>query len=793
MVEVRKGVDWYDAGYTDIVSVIPPDASLLPRSKLSPDARGKAPGLRYGSGLWGGYAWQTARLSRDEVARVDATGANIGLRAARFPAIDIDVTDPALAQRIAAVVEAQLGATRYRVGLPPKRLYPFHLSGPEFSRIRVEIREAEKRHLVEVLGRGQQYVVGGTHPSGRAYEWSGPLLPASQLPELTRELAEVICAEIASVCRQLGYIAEVMSVLQSEPPSDVELRAPSAEELRFVVERLPNTLTSHPSREDYIRVAAAIKAAGGDFDLFFAWASKWPGRDGKKNTPEQCRRDWDSLHSPYKVGWEWLLDQARAHGVNTAQVEFAALDEAAAVEEARVAFPNSTAFCSVREPVSAYADLWLADRFVRKVSTLLRFIVESKSWLVWNGATWIEDKQFAVDGILNNFLVDKAAELLRLAKAEADEKKAKALVNTARQLQSAPQINRIKDLVQKDARLAVRLERLDQYPLLLNTPDGAVDLRTGERLPADPCKLLTHNTLCPVDFAPPEKWLKFLRDVTRGDEEFQRFLQKMAGYIATGLTNEQVIFFVWGTGGNGKSVFVHTLQKALGSYASSVGIDVLLERSYGHPVEMAVLRGQRLAVVNETPSSRQWNEARLKLFAGGDIVSARFLYGAPFSFPLTSRLVIVGNAKPVLSDVDEAVRRRLRLVPFVFRPPEPNPRLMEELHEELPRILGWIVRGAVMWANEGLGVPLVVQEESTEYVDSADMIGSWLLAVRRDPEGRERTVDLYEHYRDWCISEGEIPVNIRRFSSLLQNRGLHKRRNGKGQFVFEGLRLPGKE
>jgi putative DNA primase/helicase len=791
MVEIRTGLEWFDAGYTDLVSVIPPDAGLLPRSKIPAEARGKSPGLRYSSGLWGGYAWQSYQLNRDEVARVDATGANIGLRAERFPAIDIDVLDPKLAELVASIIESNTGSRWYRIGLPPKRLYPFRLEGEPFGRMRLEIRSGEKRYMVEVLGRGQQYVVGGRHPAGTNYSWSGPLVPANELPVLSEEKAKEILQKISAFLSSSGYIVDLVAL---SPPSsaaqDEDLLAPSEQELAELVKMIPNTLESHPSREDYIRMAAAIKAAGGSFEIFWEWASRWPGRDGKYNTEAVAKKDWDSLRPPFRVGWEWLLDQARLHGVNTAQFEFAALEEARAVEEARLNFPNSAAVCVVREPTVPYSEMWLADRFVRSALTLIRRVPEAKMWLFWNGSSWVEDKASMVPNLLRNFFVGCAAELHRKIQAEPDDKKRNALLKIVKGLESLREFNAVMSFVEADTRLLVPASRLDAFPELLNTPSGPVNLITGERMPPSPDRMLTHATRTPVDFAPPERWLAFLRDVTNGDEQFQSYLQRVAGYAATGFTREQSLFFLWGTGGNGKSVFVNTIQRVLGSYASTVPIEVLLERHYSsHPVELAVLRGQRLAVVNETPSNRTWNEARLKLFAGGDMITARYMYGSPFTFELTAKLFVVGNAKPVLSDIDEAIRRRLRMLPFTFRPANPNPRLAEELVEEYPRILGWIVRGAASWFAEGLGKPAVVEAESEEYISSNDPIGGWLATVTRDASAQERTTDLYESYRDWCISEGENPVTIKRFSILLQNRGFHKKRNAQGQFVFEGISL----
>ena len=788
MVEVNKAIVWYDAGYKDIVSVIPPNVGLIPRSKIAKESLGKTPGLRFSSGLWGGYAWREYTFSRSEVEKLDATGANVGLKATRFPAIDLDITDEKLVDIVATLLETR-GFSWYRVGRPPKRLYPAKLEGEPFHKMQLTIKRGDERYLVEILGDGQQYVVAGRHPSGYSYSWSGSVVSADKLPVLSASSAKKLLEDIANILHQRGYTTELsFGVIASIPQAD--LLAPSVEDLSTLVSRIPNTLTSHPTRDDYIKMAAAIKASGGNFDIFWEWASRWPGRDGKINTREIALKDWESLKPPYKLGWDWLLDQARIAKINTAVFEFSAIEEARAVEEARVSFPNAGIIASLRDVPVTYSDLWIADKFVRSILTICRRVNEAKTWLVWTGFSWQEDKGNFVHSMARNFLCGLSDEVLRMAEKTADEKVSKALKNLAKQLVSAQTFNMVVDFATKDSRIIVPVSALDREKDLLNTPAGPVNLRTGEREAPNPSLLLTKTTACPVDFATPKNWIKFLREVTKNDEQYIEYLQKMCGYIATGWTDEQAVFFIWGTGGNGKSVFARTLQHVLGDYGSTISLDVLLEKHFSsHPVELAILRGQRLAVVNETPSNKGWNEARLKLFAGGDVISARRLYGDPFTFEMTARLLIVGNAKPVLSDVDEAVRRRLHLIPFSFKPSQPDPHLQEKLFGEAPRILGWIVKGAAKWYAERLGKPVAVMEESEEYLDSNDSIGAWLTTVNRKEGGKSRTVDLYENYREWCIAEGENPASVKRFSILLQNRGFKKKRNSAGQFEFEGLEV----
>jgi phage/plasmid-associated DNA primase len=67
--------------------------------------------------------------------------------------------------------------------------------------------------------------------------------------------------------------------------------------------------------------------------------------------------------------------------------------------------------------------------------------------------------------------------------------------------------------------------------------------------------------------------LKFLYDCSGGDVELIRFLQQWCGYCLTGDTREHALIFVYGGGGNGKSVFMNTVSGLLGDYATVAAMD----------------------------------------------------------------------------------------------------------------------------------------------------------------------------------------------------------------------------
>jgi putative DNA primase/helicase len=105
-------------------------------------------------------------------------------------------------------------------------------------------------------------------------------------------------------------------------------------------------------------------------------------------------------------------------------------------------------------------------------------------------------------------------------------------------------------------------------------PAGTVDLRTGRLRAAQRGDNITRLTaVAPAALAECPTWLGFLEDATQADAGLVRFLRQIAGYCLTGDTREHALFFIYGPGGNGKSVFLNTLNGILADYAETAVMD----------------------------------------------------------------------------------------------------------------------------------------------------------------------------------------------------------------------------
>jgi putative DNA primase/helicase len=402
----------------------------------------------------------------------------------------------------------------------------------------------------------------------------------------------------------------------------------------------------------------------------------------------------------------------------------------------------------------------IALAFAAKYRTALRYCHHTGAWFQWKGSIWRREET----RIAFNWARQVCREIAR------DAGKAKAALSRA---STAAAVERF---AQADRAFAVTSEIWDTDPWLLGTPSGTVDLRTGILRPAMATDYITKATAvtpgkpgdCPV-------WLAFLRQATGDDKEFVRFLKQWCGYSLTGITREHSLLFVYGPGGNGKSVLLNTVSGILGGYACTAAMDTFVSSSGDrHPADLAMLRGARLVTATETEEGRAWAESRIKQLTGGDAVSARFMRQDFFTFTPQFKLVIAGNHKPTLRNVDEAARRRFNIGPFLHTPLQPDRQLEAKLQAEGPGILAWMIEGCLDWQCNGLVRPKVVVDATADYFDAQDIIGRWL-AERciLDPQLQEKPGRLSADCRAWAAENGETPPTPPQFRSALERtRGI---------------------
>lgn len=430
-------------------------------------------------------------------------------------------------------------------------------------------------------------------------------------------------------------------------------------------------------------------------------------------------------------------------------------------------------------------ELGTAERFVEDHGDDLRFSYLQSQWFVWTGRRWTLDHM----GEVPKRAASTARSLLREALGEPDNDRRIALLRLARQTEKKRTLDAIEDLAKP--KLPLPPDSFDQDPMVFNCANGTIDLRTGELRPHRREDLLSQISSLEYDTdATCPLWIAFLEQITGGDWDLMRFLQRAAGWSLTGDTTDQKFFVCYGIGSNGKSTFLIALRWVAGTYGQQAAFETFLERSRqdGRPRDdHAHLAGARLVTAVEAPPGRRLDVNAIKQLTGGEAIRARHLYGREFEFVPKLHLWLAANHKPQVTDSTHATWRRLLLIPFTVTIPDDkvDKKLPAKLAKELPGILAWCVDGALKWQDEGLSPPAAVTGATKGYQEEEDDIGGFLEA-RTVPAFRER-VDLKvlrDAYGEWCEAEKEEPLGTKQFSSALQEKGLRIVRTNGRRYVY---------
>ncbi|MCR9151915.1 MAG: phage/plasmid primase, P4 family [Rhodobacteraceae bacterium] len=434
-----------------------------------------------------------------------------------------------------------------------------------------------------------------------------------------------------------------------------------------------------------------------------------------------------------------------------------------------------------------------------------RHVATWGKWLFFTGTRWEIDDRLDHLTRTRVFLRERADELIGWAErkaAKTDAKEGEGKGDRLRQwgkdqahaLRSKTTVAAVESLARSNPESVASAEDFDADRLLLGTPGGTVDLRTGKLRPARREDMITKLTACAPapPGARPARWLAFLDDIFDGDRDVIGFMQRAAGYALTGMTNEHKLLFLYGTGRNGKSVFLNTLTWIWADYARRAAAETFLNtQNDKHATGIAGLQGARLVAGSELPKGRSWDESLIKDLTGGDRLTARFMRGDFFDFDPQLTLFIAGNNQPSFRGVDEAIRARVVLVPFLVTiPPEKrDKRLDEKLKAEGPAILRWAIDGALEWQRGGLSVPQAVAAASEEYMDDEDTLAQFLAdETSADPMAFITTTDLHRRFAQWSERQGLHPWTLHTLRKELKSRGMkdHRKTIGRG---FVGLKL----
>ena len=434
-----------------------------------------------------------------------------------------------------------------------------------------------------------------------------------------------------------------------------------------------------------------------------------------------------------------------------------------------------------------------AELFAALYGHILRFDHARNRWLIWEEHRWAPDS----DGEVRRLAKKAARVRYRTALDIEDLDLRGKTASSAVRSESRQRLDACLALARSEHPIADSGMTWDPDPYLLGVANGVVDLRTGMIRSGHPDDRLTMQV--PVQYhvkAECPRWQQFLHQVFQRDGELIGFVQRALGYSLTGSVREQVLFLCYGTGSNGKSVFLDMLRNVLGDYAMNIPFTVLeLQQRPSLTNDLASMAGRRLVTSSETNESTRLNEARIKALTGGDPITARFLYSESFTYEPVAKFWLAVNHLPRVRDDSYGFWRRVRVLPFneQFTGDDADKGLPFKLLEELPGILNWGVQGALNWRLVGLAPPSAVMTATQAYRKDNDELDGFVADCCVVADGvRAEPGHLFSEYQRWSKEQGILErhrLGSRSFGTRIRERfGDSVFSNGKRYFLGIGLK-----
>ena len=436
-----------------------------------------------------------------------------------------------------------------------------------------------------------------------------------------------------------------------------------------------------------------------------------------------------------------------------------------------------------------WTDIGFGRMFADCYKGIARYVPERKSWYCYKDGVWSADTGSLRTMELCKELADR---LMLYSLSITDEDRRKRYIDNFRKWQT----RRTREIILKDAQSVhpISMREFDSDPYIFNCGNGTLHLDTMEFTPhlADD-KLTKISEVIYDTNARCTRFEKFISEITNGNAELARFLQKAFGYGLSGDTRYECLFFLFGaTTRNGKGTLCESVLKVIGNYGCTARPETLSIRqntSSNTPSEdIARLAGVRFVNISEPGKGLMLNSAMVKSMTGNDTLNARFLHENSFDFKPQFKLYINTNYLPGITDMTLFSSGRVVRISFErhFDESEQDKSLKSEFAkpENQSAILNWLIEGYRLLCEEGLTPPDSVRDATAAYQHDSDKVAQFAEdCLISDPNAEVRTSEVYSCYKNWCIDNGHRAESMKNFKQSLMTLGTVTRcrpKNGGG-------------
>jgi putative DNA primase/helicase len=451
-----------------------------------------------------------------------------------------------------------------------------------------------------------------------------------------------------------------------------------------------------------------------------------------------------------------------------------------------------------------------------------------KEWFAWAGHFWkldiMDEAITSIEEVAVKYLEEykttstKVAEMANAGADGSDLKKLQGkctkLAERVRQLRGSNRRTQCLQFIHTIKNpLAISGEEFDKRPMLFPCANGVIDLETGKLHAGRPTDYLSMAS--PIEFNgiddPPELWEKSLLEIygceaKDADRSMPEFIRRLFGYAITGYSHEKVFPIFWGKGGwNGRSVILETISDIMGAMAGPIPSEMLLSQKFaksssGPSPDVMKLKGLRLAIATETDENQRFSTSKIKWYTGNNELTGRWPNDKrPIDFRPTHTLILESNYQPAAPANDRSFWERVHLIPhkisYVNRDPRElferraNLNLRKEMEKEKSKILGWMVKGCLLWQKDGLKPPDTVTEATKKYREDEDMIGDFTdECCIKEPGAKEKGAYLYNRFVEWYHANiGKNEPSGTWFGKQLSQK--YEKNKSTGCVMYHGLKL----
>ncbi|QGJ90133.1 DNA primase [Mycobacterium phage Indlulamithi] len=475
-------------------------------------------------------------------------------------------------------------------------------------------------------------------------------------------------------------------------------------------------------------------------------------------------------------------------------------------------------------------DVSQAHHFHDRVGDNVRYLNDYNAWLLYDGNTWHIDDFTLVRDLFDRCCVrpsrgqafklqKKLAEHMTQGGSDSDnigaplKRDAAKLFKVSDTYRNDPKIKAMLNCMKSIPGVAMRYSELNWDATILAMPDGnCLKLDEPKSKPDPKAKGFTvvenekqfYTTMATkVEYRQDisrreiQLWSDYL-DLFLPDADYRRFVQKALGYILIGGNPEKLALFLVGQSNTGKSTMLQAIQGVLNDYGATFQPSaVFKDAGSGLNPELGNLLHKRGIFSSESGSQRIYANP-LKRNTGGDKISVTRKYandqivGIPQFTP-----VVATNQPPTIDDADEALVKRILVLPFTTRVPENQNDKRADVtlaRDAKHAIFNWLVHGYKRYVREGLSHDTwhpwsiaATLEFASELSDVAtflsetctaadDSLKQFLTSDVVTPEHEAAVKEwskvsvngLYMAYQRECAESGQTPMATRLFSKKVR-------------------------